>query len=671
METSKLRATLDVRTLKLTVRDKVGRFTWETADDGPCDLGYRIGGVSYETSLARPELERRVLRTGSASYRVLFPQLNCFVGLALAQDREDELVITLGEADGGGRAVPMAGSYPRSFRTPVSADAYTFAPIGMGMLIPGDSKETIRTTYDADCLEPNDLRLTRYADIFRDGKPTYWWDVHDAVDMDVTKFAGWPTLNMFGAKAKKSAYLGIVPTRFDWHLGVEHDPGQPTRLRHFWVPSMQRLRYDREVRLRFLPGAGYLEAAKAYRQWIAERGGLKTLAEKAAELPQLNDTKGGVDVGIGFLAHDVRRKQYQVLRTFEEGIPLVQDFERRAGVKKAIVTVRGWQKWGHDHHYPSLLPPNADCGGFPGLQRLAQAVREMGYHFELAGDNYHDIACDSPDFSEAVLIRRADGSCNRYNMWASGMTSMLTLPWAYRFLRRNFELGKMDYPQTQGLLELIPFDYYWIGNWGGAGAEDYSPACPIDRTEHHKWVLRILSYIRSKGKVLEMEHSSEWCAPYLDRVKNRPPAMGRPNEDAVGKLIGVCLPLWSLVFRDSTVTRMLSMPWERAFLYGGHPSVGLPLREGFETSGQRDRLLLQTTLTEVIGFDEMTSHAYLNDAWTRERCEYASGVAVEVDYEARTYKVQGHPGFTGRETPVPAWQGEQGGELRGRRRLHA
>ena len=54
----------------------------------------------------------------------------------------------------------------------------------------------------------------------------------------------------------------------------------------------------------------------------------------------------------------------------------VEDLKKRSGLKKAVVTVRGWQKWGHDHHYPSLLPPNIDCGGYPEFQRLAQSVRD-------------------------------------------------------------------------------------------------------------------------------------------------------------------------------------------------------------------------------------------------------------------------------------------------------
>ena len=70
---------------------------------------------------------------------------------------------------------------------------------------------------------------------------------------------------------------------------------------------------------------GYVEMAKGYRQWIIDRGGFKSLEEKAEAVPQLRDSCGGVDVSIGFLKHDVRRKLYEIVHTFEEGIALVDD----------------------------------------------------------------------------------------------------------------------------------------------------------------------------------------------------------------------------------------------------------------------------------------------------------------------------------------------------------
>ena len=654
LETAKLKTTLDVQTMKISLTDKAGGHTWETADDDPHDLGFRVGDDSFETSLASKDHPRKVVRASETSCRVVFPSLNVCVGFALSAGRDDEIIVVLGEAPGGGRAVPAAGAYPRCFRTPVASDAYTVVPKAMGMIIPGDWPERIRATYDADCLEDNEARMAKYADIFRGGKATYWWDTASSLaDANVAKFHGSSVLNMFGAVAGDSAYLALVPNRWDWTLGCEHDPGEPTRIRNFWIPTMGRLGYDREVRFRVMPKAGYVEMAKAYREWIDSRGGAKTLEEKAEELPHLRDCIGGCDLGLRFLHHDLRREVYRVGMTFEEGIPAVRDFKKRTGIEKCIVTVRGWQKWGHDHHYPALLPPNSDCGGAPGFAALCDAVRSVGYHFELAGDNYHDIAYLSPDFDPKVCIKNPDGSINHYNMWASGMTSMLALPWAYKYLRRNFELGKLDYPQTVGLLELVGFDYYWIGNWGGLGAEDYNPEYPMDRREHNKWVARLLTYIRGHGKVLDMEHCSEWTMLYLDRCKMRTPGMSKPNQDAEGERIGVPVPLFHLAFNDCVIVRNNGMGWERGMALNGFPRAGAPLGEGFEKSGALERLKTQLAVNEGIGFSALDRHEFLDAERTKERCEYSSGTVVEIDTAGNTFKVDGAKGFKGETQKTP------------------
>jgi hypothetical protein len=82
--------------------------------------------------------------------------------------------------------------------------------------------------------------------------------------------------------------------------------------------------------------------------------------------------------------------------------------------------------------------------------------------------------------------------------------------------------------------------------------------------------------------------------------------------------------------------------------------VSLPLPEHAERSGMIERLRILTTLNDHIGFDELTRHAYLDAEHLRERCEYASGVAVEVDHTKRTFRIAGHPAFSGQPTAVPA-----------------
>jgi hypothetical protein len=92
LETGKIKAEMDPKTLKITVFDKKAGFKWETAADDPHDLGYRIGDVSHEVSFASKQ-ERRVLRTGRNAFRVLFPQLSCYVGFALSAERDDQIEV--------------------------------------------------------------------------------------------------------------------------------------------------------------------------------------------------------------------------------------------------------------------------------------------------------------------------------------------------------------------------------------------------------------------------------------------------------------------------------------------------------------------------------------------------------------------------------------------------
>jgi len=66
-----------------------------------------------------------------------------------------------------------------------------------------------------------------------------------------------------------------------------------------------------------------------------------------------------------------------------------------------------------------------------------------------------------------------------------------------------------------------------------------------------------------------------------------------------------------------------------------------------------EQLRIQTRLNEVIGFDEMRSHCYMDGLPHRERCEYASGVSVEVDTQEKRYRIEGHPGFDGEWHPSP------------------
>ena len=84
------------------------------------------------------------------------------------------------------------------------------------------------------------------------------------------------------------------------------------------------------------------------------------------------------------------------------------------------------------------------------------------------------------------------------------------------------------------------------------------------------------------------------------------------------------------------------------------PRVQGPLPADFESSNALERLRTQLAINEAIGFSPLLRHAYLDRDRTRERCEYGSGTAVEVDMARRTLRVEGVKGLDAKPRPFPA-----------------
>ena len=153
---------------------------------------------------------------------------------------------------------------------------------------------------------------------------------------------------------------------------------------------------------------------------------------------------------------------------------------------------------------------------------------------------------DSPLLDEAMLLRYANGTTNRRNYWASGLTSLICTGMALKYLRANFEVGRTDYPATRGLLETAHPESYWIGNYISS-YECYDDRHPITRGTCWDAQRRIFQYINDCGLVLSNEHPKDWAAPYFYMARTRQEREGVYGYDAEGDVLGVPVPLWSLV----------------------------------------------------------------------------------------------------------------------------
>jgi hypothetical protein len=314
-------------------------------------------------------------------------------------------------------------------------------------------------------------------------------------------------------------------------------------------------------------------------------------------------------------------------------------FKQRTGADRASISFTGWQRYGHDQEYPDINPPMMYAGGPRGLADLADKVKKMGYTFGLRTDNYCDITLDSASFDEEVTLKDSRGKYFRRSTWAAGVNSLICPMWAMRFLRRNFEVGRTDYPPVYGLLKTAFPDFYLLGNYV-TNWECYDSRHPLTRNENRAALAEIFKYFRSKDILLTIEHHIDWAVPYIFSTRTRASHSGVYGEDRQGPTRGIPVPLWQLVFHDCTYVTGDNNLY--ALLWGAQSSLNLPMPD------ERDRVedaLLLAKLHRAVGWDRMTDHRFLSKDYQVQETTFSSGAKVWVDFKQRKFKISGVPGI--------------------------
>ena len=625
IENERLQVEIPVATMSLHVTDKATGFTWRMTDE-PFDevVIERDGDVSRHILAGSRAMSAH--RLGPSALMLRFADYRLQLLLFLEENRL-EVQITPEEENDRFRIKGVV--YPRPFALSRSDAACLVAPFQQGLMIPGDWPEeaSFGDVWDFG----DEKRMQTYGELF---------------DVDVNWWSSFrpgypPTLinNMlmpwWGGVEAKGTFLAVLDEACwpDSYLWVTHPEGGPTTYRLMWLPSHGRLGFPRRMAFHFYEEGDYVSLCKAYREIAEAQGKCATLREKNDRNPTVGQLMGAVNTTLRFLSHDCRRFQHRVTQTFSEGADRVAAFTGETGLR-LHVQVRGWQQWGHDIQYPDLVPPAPDAGGPVAFDRMAARIQEFGHVFGLGGDNYHDVAVDSPLYDESMLLRYADGSTNRRNFWASGLTSMVCAGVALKYLRRNFEVGRTDYPATKGLLETAHPDTYWIGNYIST-YECYDPRHPMTRTTYWEAQREIFQYINDCGLLLNNEHPKDWAAPYFYMARTRQARTGVYGYDRSGDTLGVPVPLWGLVFHDCLITggdnALLQM------MNGSPPSIDLT----DYTEGSLDRTGIHARLQAAVGYEPMVSHRFLSEDRSVQQSEFANGVVVWIDEASGRFKVNG------------------------------
>lgn len=642
LETDFLRARLDLRTLALSVVDKRTGLRWETLAEGPQDVIHFHRGLPRPTTLVgRAERPRRLSRPGRG-LAVALRGVPAEVQL-LFTDRPDEVEVRLVPRRETDRSHLRGAVYPRPWVFPARADCYTVFPHERGFILPGDWPRRYWNLSQPAVLEDYEERMARWGEIFH-RRPFGWWDFDQLADGRFSDLGFAPSQNWWGLVRPEGALLAYVhPDQADNRFEVRHAAGGPTLVYNYWLSSHQRLRYPRRLVFRFFERADYVRLAKEYRGIISAVGYTRSLEEKARTTPQVAALAGEIGLGERILVHDFRRFAHRVLLTFDEVARRVRRVKRLLGWDRVTLHLRGWQKLGHDIQYPDILPPNVEAGGPDGIRRLSDTVRDCGYTFELGGCNYHDVTWEAESFNPRHCLVLSDGSIVRRNFWAGGLVSFFCPREAIKFVRRNLEIGRTDYPVTQGLLEIARPHSYWIGNYA-RHIECFSPEHPMTRHQAKEAQSAIFEYIRSCGLITSTEHYVDWLMPHVDRGRGRIMRRGLGNVDAnEPDPVGIPVPLWHLVFHDCGVLNqgVRGEEFLDTLLMGAAPSLGMPDSARALRSDLFRRALVAARLHRAVAFQEMTNHEFLSEDRTRQRTTFADGTTVEVDFARGTYRIKG------------------------------
>ena len=118
----------------------------------------------------------------------------------------------------------------------------------------------------------------------------------------------------FGQVKDKEGYIAICMTPWNAGYYAEHPAGGPyTHVGIYFEPSLGRMEYRRVVRYTLASDCDYNTLCKIYRAYVNEQGRLRTLAEKAARNPSVDELIGCAFVHKG-LRHRCRKIRISLIR---------------------------------------------------------------------------------------------------------------------------------------------------------------------------------------------------------------------------------------------------------------------------------------------------------------------------------------------------------------------
>jgi hypothetical protein len=393
-----------------------------------------------------------------------------------------------------------------------------------------------------------------------------------------------------------------------------------------WAPSLREFSYERKVSFVFTSSGKYNTLAKAYRNYLKTTGDFKTLAEKAAEKPNVNKLKGSSIVW------------------GSKGLKFAKE-AHAVGIRNAIIM----GQFKHDD-----IKAMTRMGYLNSNYENLEGTREgpMGFMKDTMAIAAYHTSVGKP------IIGWTTREGVEYYSRSSGRALKAVPTYLPKFLKKV--------PLTGLFLDVTPAFIM----------EDFHPLHTFNRETDKDYKIKVKKYIgNDMGLVLGGEHGKAWNASILDYSEgtmsgsffwdeNNKPGYLEPPRDSTYRSVNfkkygdnfrTRVPLWQLVFNDCVSSTWYwgdSNDWfyevdptisnERDnfnILYGTMPLMWAD-KKGYGWDRNRSRFIETihnvSNFQKRVAFEELLSHQYLNPDRTLQLTKFKNGAQTIVNFSART-----------------------------------
>jgi len=308
-----------------------------------------------------------------------------------------------------------------------------------------------------------------------------------------------------------------------------------------------------------------LGAAKRLRRHVREDLGKPTLAERAAESPQVAYQNSAYTMKLfygiqnqGIMMYgkkkDPNKPLYQPVMTFAQAGENLKRL-KAAGVERIYTQQVGWNTRGHDGDWPTRFPIEQRAGGERGFRELIALGNALGYHMTVH-DNCASACFNSPDFNPEYVITDMWGEPKVVGFWGGGIKGT---HWGLSLPSERIE-AHMRFLKEVGCTGM-----YYLDGIGNPLYVNYHHKHKGPRSHHARGINRYLETAKRLFGAVQTEMGFLYCAVVADGLctggSDWHQSLCKP-EWPITALLDQRVPVWELALHGLVTRENCDLSWE-------------------------------------------------------------------------------------------------------------